>query len=179
MLRFDSEKCLEDFVHGHFLEHNECLIDKAKYEFCGRQVSLDKYGTIDLLFGNYVDHGTEEDPKEIVYTIHAVELKNEQISTAHIGQIARYKTAIEETFEAVSSALISVELKCSLVVPQGMSLKEDCCYLSNHLNGIDVYEFILDPHDGISFHLKGPWSKSSSDPRKVLRAISGLAGGEE
>lgn len=179
MLKFDSEKSLEDFVYVHFLERNECLIDKQMYEFCGRQVSLDKYGTIDLLFGNCRDHGTDENPKEIEYTLHAVELKNEQISTANIGQIARYKTAIEEAFDAAASALISVELKCSLVVPEGMNSKEDCCYLSNHLDGIDVYEFSLDPYNGISFDQSGPWSRHASDKRKVLRAISGLVGGEE
>ena len=176
MLKFDSEKSLEDFVHNYFVENEQCLIDKRTYQFCGRQFQTKGYGTIDLLFGSFWKDKSKGDEDQAVYELHAVELKNEPICTANLGQVARYRTALVEAFDKFNDEDLYLDLSCSLVVPKGVKKSEDCCYISNHLDGINVVEFELDPFKGIIFEHCGNWHRPSADPIATVHSIAVLAG---
>lgn len=158
MINFESEKCFEDFITQQHESEGICIIDECEYEKCYRQFDTKTYGIPDLVFvGSYMDLSKDNEPIE-VHRIHVVELKNEQIKTSNLAQISRYKTYFDRAFSGHN-----VELSFSLVVPKGVIDCDDACWLINSLEGIDVYEFYLDPSEGIKFKLTCGWSRISED----------------
>lgn len=168
MIKFESEKHLELFIYGHFDKSGECLIDDSHYDACISQFDTCGYGIPDLVFFN--DYG-ENRPFDVPrYQVHVVELKNEQIKVKDLSQISRYKTCFDLMFDE------DAEVSCSLVVPQGVRMNDDACWLINSLNDISVFEFELSPHEGIVFKSLYGWSKSEFDKdfskEKLLEMVS-------
>lgn len=165
MILFDSEKSLEDFIVKCFGEEKKCIIDDSTYDNCLSQFSFGDYGIPDLIFYSKVI--SENDS---FMTIHIVELKNEQIKLKDIAQISRYKTYIEKMQERTD---ISIDLKCSLVVPEGISSNSDACYITNACeDSIDVYEFSLNPKTGINFNLVYGFYNSGASSDQFDKLIS-------
>ena len=165
MILFDSEKSLENFIVECFEINKKCIIDESDYDDCFSQFSFGDYGIPDLIFYSKNVHNDE-----LFMTIHIVELKNEQIKLKDIAQISRYKTYIESMYEGTE---LNINLKCSLVVPEGISSNSDACYLTNACEGsIDVYEFALNPMTGIQFNLMYGFHKSDASTDQFDKLMS-------
>lgn len=165
MILFDSEKSLENFIVECFAIENKCIIDDSTYDKCLSQFSFGDYGMPDLIFYSNLIHNDES-----FMTIHIVELKNEQIKLKDIAQISRYKTYIEKMYEETE---LNIDLKCSLVVPEGISSNSDACYLTNACqDSIDVYEFVLNPMTGIQFNLMYGFHKREASSEMFDKLIS-------
>lgn len=168
MIKFDSEKHLELFIYNHFNKTGECLVDDSEYEHCISQFDTCGYGITDLVFFN--DYGDDRPIDIPKYQIHVVELKNEQIKVKDLAQISRYKTCFESLFDD------DAEISYSLVVPEGVTMNDDACWLINSLEGISVFEFALNPHKGIIFEPVYRWSKAKFDKdfskRKLFERIA-------
>lgn len=158
MIKFDSERSLEDFIFGEFKSANECAITDEEYANCYRQFDTKGYGVCDLV---YVSAQQVSDTCEAVETnILVVELKNEQVKPADIAQICRYRTY----FQRATKHIKNVKLSFILAVPEGVINSQDCCYLTNALEDIvDVYTFKLDPSKGITFSYEVDFFKVNED----------------
>ncbi len=55
MIKFDSEKSLEEFIFDSFNEDGVCLIDGEEYDDCIRQLNTFDYGVPDLVFTRSYD----------------------------------------------------------------------------------------------------------------------------
>lgn len=168
MIKFESENHLELFFYNHFDKTGECLIDDSHYDVCISQFDTCGYGIPDLVFFN--DYG-ENKPFDVPrYQINVVELKNEQIKLKDIAQISRYKTCFDLLFGE------DAEISYSLVVPEGVTMNDDACWIINALEGISVFEFALNPHKGIMFDSVYGWSRSKFDKEisreKLFQRIS-------
>lgn len=170
MIRFESEKSLENFIVDQFKVDKKCIINDESYDSCISQFSFGDYGIPDLIF-----HSKEDVNGDDFITIHIVELKNEQIKPKDIAQISRYKTYIEKMME---DSDLNVELKCSLVVPEGVSSNSDACYLINACeDSIDVYEFRLNPTKGIEFTMMYGFHKTKSSSEQFEKLINTIKKG--
>ncbi len=155
MIKFESEKHLEMFIADCFDSDNVCLIDNEEYDECVSQFDTKSYGMPDLVFHSTYSELDDDENEFEIRKVHVVELKNEQIKLSHIAQIARYKTYFERALNG-----FNVEMKFSLVVPDGVVNNDDCCWLINSLDEIDVYEFKLNPKAGIEFNKSKGWYKN-------------------
>lgn len=163
MILFDSEKSLEQFIIDEFNNEGICIIDGDEYDECISQFDTKTYGIPDLLFIRVgVDIDENENPFETL-TVHIIELKNEPIKMSNIAQIARYKTYFDRAYSG-----FSVEVRSSLVVPKSVGIGDDICWVVNHINDIDVYEFTLNPSTGIRFRASHSWSRNEEDFEPAL-----------
>ena len=170
MISFDSEKSLEKFIVECFAVDKKCIINDEAYDACLSQFSLGDYGIPDLIFHSKLCNNGED-----FITIHIVELKNEQIKAKDIAQISRYKTYIQRMYE---DSDLNIDLKCSLIVPKGVSSNSDACYLVNACeDSIDVYEFSLDPRNGIEFQMVYGFHKSDASPEQFEKLIKTIKRG--
>ena len=170
MILFDSEKSLENFIVECFEIDKKCIIDELDYDGCLRQFSFGDYGIPDIIFYQKEDCNGEE-----CITIHIVELKNEQIKTKDIAQISRYKTYAQRMYEESD---MCINIKCSLIVPEGVSSNSDACYLINACeDSIDVYEFSLNPREGIKFEMVYGYHKSNASKENFDKLISTIKKG--
>lgn len=170
MISFDSEKCFEQFIIQEFEKDNVCIIDDCEYQECVSQFDTKTYGIPDLVFVGF-DFDLDKDDNPIERArIHVVELKNEQIKLSHIAQIARYKTYFQRAFDGKE-----VDLSFSLVVPKGVGAGDEVCWVINHLDEIDIYEFELNPSEGIEFRQTKGWFRQEENFAPAL----GLIGSSE
>lgn len=163
MIKFESEKCFEDFLYKEFQEDGICLVNDEEYQDCIKQFNTGSYGIPDLVYysSDYEIINEEEQIKHM--RIHVVELKNEPIKLSHIAQIARYKTFFSRAYSG-----FDVEMEFSLVVPEGVKSSDDCCFMTNALDGISIYEYKLNPRTGISFDQSSGWHRVNVDNQIAL-----------
>lgn len=168
MIKFESEKHLEDFIYNYYKETGKCLIDDQEYGFCSRQFRAGPYGVCDLVF---FDYSEADEASPSMCSVFVVELKNEPVKPSDVAQICRYKTFFDR-----ASAIDDVT--CCLVVPDSTIHKvEDVAYLCNALESvIDFYEFSLDAHKGISFEYQNGFRKTN-DAYDYNSLITNLIGG--
>lgn len=159
MIKFETENDLEMLLYQSFKEDGLLLVNGEFYDDCIRQFDTKSYGIPDLVFYSDEIEIDENNNKTVMNKlIHVVELKNEPIKMSHIAQIARYKTYFER-----ATSEMHCSLYFSLVVPEGIGKSDDVCWVINSLEDIDVYEFSLDPREGIEFHASGGWYKTIED----------------
>lgn len=168
MIKFSSENDFEMFLYNHFLETSESLVDEKKFQHCIRQFNAGAYGKPDLVYFTKLD---DDIAKAIghEYEISVIEIKNEPIKNSDVSQICRYKTGFERSFDCSD-----VEISFSLVVPKG-SIKNhsDICWTIENLSDVHVYEFDLDPREGIKFDLSYGWMKTDEDIDLIKSVIEG------
>ncbi|QZI91520.1 hypothetical protein PODOV087v1_p0015 [Vibrio phage 431E45.1] len=72
MIKFESEKHLEDFIFGEFKNNFECIITGEVFNNCKRQLHIGAYGIPDLVFYS-CDNDEIEGGTPIVYRkIHVI-----------------------------------------------------------------------------------------------------------
>jgi len=162
MIKFNSEHDFEMFIYSNWESDSIDIITGDHYDQCERQFNIGSYGIPDLVFfGSDVEE--DENGFNEIKTVHVVELKNESIKIKDIAQIARYRTYFKRAFRG-----LNVNVKFSLVVPEGVKSNDDACWISNALSDISIYEFYLDPNSGISFDDKSGWYKTDEDFNTAL-----------
>ena len=163
MIKFESEKHLEDFITQQFNNDGLCIVDGEQYEHMERQFTAGLYGVVDLVFySSYTAqdwNGLEIDRK----VIHVIELKNEPMKLSHIAQLSRYKRYFDLAFEGAN-----IELHYSLVVPESVSKSDDAKWLIDSLKDINVIEFTLDPINGIRFDRSIGWMKTDETYKDAM-----------
>lgn len=166
MIKFDSERSLEDFIFGEFETSNECVITGDEFTNCYRQVDTKGYGICDLVYVSSFPVLDKEGEFEL--NILVVELKNEIIKPADIAQICRYRTY----FKRATDCIKNVNLSFVLAGPSGMQHNQDCCYMANALEDIvDIYEFTLNPSKGIKFTYECEFYKTNENLSSIDKIL--------
>ncbi|MCK5613372.1 hypothetical protein KAR91_66495 [Candidatus Pacearchaeota archaeon] len=143
MPQLKSENELEDYLYGD--SELECYGD------CFRQVPIKGYGIIDLLY-IHIDNDPAENRPLISITI--VELKKDYIDLNALGQICRYKIALERFFEN-SKHNLRYEIKGVLVGSDYAS--GDICFTVDAIDWLSCYHYSISLTDGISFSYENGW----------------------
>lgn len=154
MISFDSEKALEDFVCQN-LERKFNIITEESVISYVRQPNLGLYGKGDIL-----TISSEED-------VSLFELKNEELKISHISQIAKYR----KFFMNHDSEFERRNYEFALVVKKSAAYSGDMIFLANQVDWLSVYEFSLDPAEGICFSLINEYSPNG-DMKQNAQAIN-------
>ena len=122
---------------------------------CYRQVNIEGYGKIDLLYVHI-------DPIPHVYPsiyIDIVELKRGTIDLTAIGQICRYKRALDRYIGKITSKQHKlrgrIEVRGVLVGSKYAS--GDVCFVGDSVEWLSVYNYEVSLSDGISFCESSGW----------------------
>lgn len=141
MIKFESEKHLEDFICEN-LNEGICIIDNIDFDTYKRQYKCGNYGVADIVAFNCVK---VNDIPEIL-EIYIYELKNESFSVKHLSQVSRYYTYFKRMSEEVYPDL-TISIYASVVcLDDGLS---DDDYISNVEDfNIPVYKYSVCPKNG-------------------------------
>lgn len=151
MIKFESEKHLENFFVQHFDSTGECIIDDQKFDDLKQQLNIGSYGIPDLVYFAF-DEGCKTN------RLHIVELKNTKPKLEDVAQIARYRTYFTRALRKYAN----VDIECSLVFPDEESLSE-VVWLFDHMQGVNFITFRLNPKEGIVFDQSYGWHKKDED----------------
>lgn len=169
MISFDNEKSMEDFIFGYYEDTGLFIADGEEYDICLKQYRLDEYGVSDLIFIKY-SMCEEGELKEVIFNV--VELKNEKIKIQDIGQVSRYRSAIETSFEKLGGYR-PISVYQSLIVKPGVSEHSDVCYISNCIPELKIYEFTLDYRSGLKFELCGDFERTNANHELLADSLVG------
>lgn len=153
----ETEKELEIYLMGK---------DVNPFGLTGKsfnQVEIKGYGVIDILNINIEPHPYSKPLLEITI----LELKKGKIDYNAIGQISRYKTAIDRLLSHWE-----VEEKFSVEEISGILIGEtytngDVCFLGDNISWLTVYEYNIDFNYGIKFKESSGWRNTNEDLSKM------------
>lgn len=161
MLKFETEKGLEDFL----MDHLEFLADR--FDLIGyqveRQVTLGAYGTADIVATHYTEN---EEGERRVLDVVLFELKNAPLTHANVSQVARYKRFFDLIQEQHES--MGVDFRAHLIGPKTFpGGGDDLVFLCQGIDWLDTYEFELDPMTGMRFkHISG-WGRNKHQSEHI------------
>lgn len=157
MIKFDSEKCLEDWVCLCLDDGHDPITDLSCVSYV-RQPCFGSYGRGDILVINKISES--EDFYFVDVTL--IELKNTPLCSNHVSQISRYKAAIEEhmlSFEGEYKE-VQVNARYALVGMATFPSPDDLCFLLQEIDWLDAYELKIGTDARISSTLVSGWSPS-------------------
>jgi hypothetical protein len=164
-----SERELEDLIYNTIKQPGGFeKLDKKGLDVVGdvyRQVNIPPYGIIDLLS---VDIDTAGDNDRLCINVDIYELKIIPLKYEHLGQVFRYKTAIERLIRNINDYRFNYMVRCTLIVPQ-IDNNDDIVFLLNGLSQLGfriyTYEYTI---DGIEFNQDGcGWYNKGEDFSKI------------
>lgn len=146
MIKFESEKHLEDFICKN-MDENICLIDNIDFDTYQRQYRCGEYGIADIVAFNCV----EVNGKPEILEIYIYELKNERFSVKNLTQVARYHTY----FQRVASELypnLSISVYSAVVcLDDGLTDDEYVANIDDF--SIPIYKYSICPVNGFRVQL--------------------------
>jgi RecB family endonuclease NucS len=149
---FDSEYELEQYIHDKFIEESICCIDGSAPDYLERQFNCGAYGIADLVAFTFHKSEFFNNVDVVIY-----ELKKEKITADAFIQVARYATAIRQSFEAID-ADIDLTITCALV---GTSIDESCFILNN--SDYLYFKPFFNPNSGVDFEEQSAgWHREDS-----------------
>ena len=162
-----TEKELEDFIFAE----QENPIEVYGKPF--RQVNITGYGLIDLLYIDISEIDLDRNNKIRPYIkITIVELKKDKIDLNALGQICRYKTAIErylrENNQFDQHGYITIE---GVLVGNGYA-SGDICYAVDQMEWLHCWHYKIDLKKGISLDPSHGWLNSGEDFKGLARLKS-------
>lgn len=158
MVKFESEKHLEDFICEN-LDEGNCLIDNIDFCTYKRQYKCGNYGIADIVVFNCV----KNNGKPEVLEIYVYELKNEKFSIKHLSQVSRYYTYFSRVAAELYPDLSISVYPSILCLDDGLS---DDDYISNIDDlGVSIYKYSICPINGFSV-------SSGSDVKLVNESLS-------
>lgn len=168
MISFDSEKIFEDYLlyHSEFFRETWGLHDAGIY----RQMRLGKYGIADIVCAETLPSEATGGIPELQVTI--FELKNTVLSASHIAQICRYReffVAAENYLEGACMSVTGV-----LIGKKTLPTGDGLCYLCQAIPWLDVYEFSLEPDEGLIFNLISGWRPSDIQSGDYVDALNNI-----
>lgn len=170
-----TEKELEDYLfewtpndpyeeeEGHPLGFN--------YENILRQVNIQGYGIVDLLSIDITCQG------ELMpcIDINIIELKKGIIDYNALGQICRYKAALDRFFADLRRLKGHKYLKnlnvTGTLVGSDLNQQGDLCYAVESIPWLSLYTYELDLREGITFELSSGWHNPSEDFSSLHKKI--------
>jgi hypothetical protein len=145
---------------------------------CFKQVRVGGYGIIDLLCID-VEAGWVGKNGTCPPTIHIqiIELKKGCIDFNSIGQVSRYKTAIEQYISCLPKQRkgIDVLFNISCILVGNHILNGDISYLVKHLDWLSVYFYSLSLDGGVKFKFFYAEDKSCDMPDETVSALDDIA----
>ncbi len=171
MVELRNERELEDYIY-HELSNRE-ISDENICDFISgipqRQFQITGYGVIDLITFD-VSPG---DHKPLL-TIEIIELKKNEIDYNAIGQISRYKTAIERSIQSINKFYkhFEVEIKGFLI---GSHIGNgDVRYVLDNMKWITTLSYELTLQEGISFQDHIGWYRPDEDFTNIYSKLLDL-----
>lgn len=152
-------KATEHELRDYFLENPEALAKllgeywQPPYLF-EREVTVGSYGRIDLLWLDIEPAEYSHNNKPTLY-IKIFELKEGSIDHNAVGQICRYKRAIERARESVE---LSYNLNISGYLIGKNYSNGDVCYVADNIEWLSVYFYDLNFSNGLSLRWRNGWS---------------------
>lgn len=129
-----SEKELEDMI---CLKNAETLLDRGlgtfQHDHLLRQFNLGCYGIADLIG---ISATTDRGPLELFVTIY--ELKKDEIGMSALGQICRYKRAMEEYFYEELECEIEVSM---VLIGSKIESSSNFVYTASEIELLTVYTY--------------------------------------
>ena len=171
MITFDSEKCLEDAIY-EAMEGGRNPIDDSSVQYCGRQVDLGGYGTIDLVAVNVAKDG--DAMREISITL--IELKNEKLKLENLVQIAKYRTAMTRLVSEDGFKNCNVDVNCILVFKDSDPCNGEWPFILQNIGWLDSYQFTFSFDDGVFFRLIDGYTKSDERLGVAQKSIFDIIG---
>lgn len=142
MIKFESEKLLEDYICSK-LDEGVNVIDKTEFNSYKRQFKCGNYGIADIVTFNLVEF---RDVKSL--EIYIYELKNETFSSKFFSQVSRYYTYFKNVAEEMYSDY-DITIYPS-VVCYDSGLYDDDYILNIDDHAIPVYKYSINPDNGFS-----------------------------
>lgn len=141
MIKFESEKHLEDFICKN-LDEGVCIIDNIDLDTYKRQYKCGNYGVADIVVFNCVYVNEKPD----ILEIYVYELKNERFSAKHLSQVSRYYTYFKAMAEDIYPDL-TISVYPAIVCLEGDLSDDD--YISNVEDfSIPIYKYSICPNSG-------------------------------
>jgi len=136
-----------------------------------RQVNIKGYGVIDLLSVKIECEG-ELIPSII---IDIIELKKGVIDYNALGQISRYKVALEKFISELREEkgfkyFKNLEIR-GILVGDNINLNGDLCYAIQSIPWLSLYTYDIGLREGISFELSYGWSNNDENFSDLYRRI--------
>lgn len=129
---FPSEKTIEDYIFESIKQDGACPLSGDAADRVWRQYEIPGYGIADIVKVWLIPNGIE---------LTVLELKNEPLKEAHVGQLMRYMRALEKVAERASGT--SVTVRGELAGPLDPQ-KGDLVYMLPYLpRQISVFEIFL------------------------------------
>lgn len=157
-IKFDSERCLEDYMIEYEGRLGECVALGETFGSYIRQFTIDGYGIADIV-------GFDFEPKEanlikdkLLITI--FELKNEKFKMNHLSQLARYRSGIMKGLE---SSEFDVDVRGVLVFPKTFPDNTDSCFILDQIDWLEAVEFDFKVDSGLVFSHVSGWHYSKAD----------------
>ena len=156
-MQLTSEKELEDYLYAYNQgsESHPLRSYKEGYGIIFKQLKIEGYGVIDLLLVEII----RAQPTPII-AVTIVELKKDKIDLNALGQISRYKIAIERFFKELRN-LRNVEYFENLEIKGLLIGSEyadgDICYTVDAIDWLECQHYDLDMASGITFNTSKGW----------------------
>lgn len=162
MPKLIDEKELEDYLFSLAQAPSEegSPIDASGK--CFRQVNITGYGIIDLL---YVDFEPSCSPKAYrlpFVHIKIVELKKEQIDLNAVGQICRYKVALERFMKNLRESLDFGYEITGVLVGSGYG-SGDVCFVVDSCEWLSTYTYEIKLSEGLVFDISEGWHNTNEN----------------
>lgn len=159
-IKFESERDLEDCLMA-----NLGFLEDYTSENCSfyRQMNLGPYGIADI-----VGICVYTDPDGDTYCdVWIIELKNTPMASAHVAQVARYKSFFEKLL--ASSGIRYVTVRGILVGLKTFPTADDLCYLVKSMDWLTCYEMEFLPLRGMVWREVGDWRPSADASEAITR----------
>lgn len=168
MISFDSEKSFENSLFDA-LTSGMNPINGADSVDCDSQTNFGAYGITDLISISNIDI----DGSVIVIDVEVIELKNTPINYSHLGQVARYKTCIDDITVEVDGYDVFINVEYILVGTKTFPVNGDLIYMIQQTDWLTVYEMEIDLLAGVNFTACEGWSRSKRSDNDIdsLRTI--------
>ena len=172
---FPSEKFIEDFVYNTIINTGICPVSNESVDSVFRQLDLGAYGIADI-----VKVSAQENPfeNEKHYVITVLELKNADLKSKDLSQLARYMTGIDRYIEKYNQKMrFTYEIYGEL---GGLRNGDnDICYLSKYLENIGIYTLSATLTNGFLSNIIGDgWYKIDEDYKKISKHLKSVVRGE-
>jgi hypothetical protein len=150
MASISNEKELEDYLFSQPESPIGC------YGKCFRQFEIKGYGIVDLLYVD-IDYNGKVRP---LIQIKIIELKKDKIDFNALGQISRYKIALERYFNN-STHYFNYDIEGILVGSKYAS--GDICFTIDSTEWLSCYLYEVNLLEGITFECSEGWFNKGED----------------
>ena len=171
-VEFPSEKVLEDYVCHKLAAERLCPVSGSHIDKFTRQYPLSKYGIADVVKIQVSD-------RSVLITV--LELKNEPLKEAHLSQVSKYMTGIQQQakrhMKIAARYGIDVQVRGEIAGPFDCN-RGDFVFLLENIKDINAYSISASLDSGFSsslintgWHMNGADFTTCSPIAKEIAAL--------